>query len=97
LYLTLSEGLYGFGREALVPALLDAYRIPYTFSDPMVLALTLHKAMTKRVVRNLGIPTPDFALVETEDDIEQVHLPFPLFAKPVSEGNRERHFSQLQK
>jgi D-alanine-D-alanine ligase len=80
------EGLYGFGREALVPALLDAHRIPYTFSDPMVLALTLHKAMTKRVIRDLGIPTPDFVLVETEDDIEQVHLPFPIFAKPVSEG-----------
>jgi D-alanine-D-alanine ligase len=86
LVFNIAEGLYGFGREALVPALLDAYRIPYTFSDPMVLALTLHKAMTKHVVRNIGIPTPDFALVETEDDIEQVRIPFPLFAKPVSEG-----------
>ncbi len=86
LVFNIAEGLYGFGREALVPALLDAYRIPYTFSDPMVMALTLHKAMTKHVIRNLGIPTPDFALVETEDDIGQIHIPFPLFAKPVSEG-----------
>jgi D-alanine-D-alanine ligase len=86
LVFNIAEGLYGFGREALVPALLDAYRIPYTFSDPMVLALTLHKAMTKHVIRDLGIPTPDFALVETEDDIGEVHIPFPLFAKPVSEG-----------
>lgn len=86
LVFNIAEGLYGFGREALVPALLDAYRIPYTFSDPMVLALTLHKAMTKHVIRNLGIPTPDFALIETEDDIGQVQIPFPLFAKPVSEG-----------
>jgi D-alanine-D-alanine ligase len=86
LVFNIAEGLYGFGREALVPALLDAYRIPYTFSDPMVLALTLHKAMTKHVIRNLGIPTPDFALVESEDDIAQVRIPFPLFAKPVSEG-----------
>jgi D-alanine-D-alanine ligase len=52
----------------------------------MVLALTLHKAMTKHVIRDLKIPTPDFALVETEDDIGQVSIPFPLFAKPVSEG-----------
>jgi D-alanine-D-alanine ligase len=86
LVFNIAEGLYGFGREALVPALLDAHRIPYTFSDPMVLALTLHKAMTKHVMRDLGIPTPDFVLVETEDDIEQVHIPFPIFAKPVSEG-----------
>ncbi|MFO8085235.1 MAG: D-alanine--D-alanine ligase [Desulfobacterales bacterium] len=82
----IAEGLYGFGREALVPSLLDAYKIPYTFSDPMVLGLTLHKAMTKHVIRDLGIPTPDFALVETQDDIQQVSLSFPLFAKPVSEG-----------
>jgi D-alanine-D-alanine ligase len=86
LVFNIAEGLNGFAREALVPAMLDAYRIPYTFSDPMVLALTLHKAMTKRVMRDLGIPTPDFAMVETENDIGQVRIPFPLFAKPVSEG-----------
>ncbi|MBX6321056.1 MAG: D-alanine--D-alanine ligase, partial [Rhodospirillaceae bacterium] len=52
-----AEGLHGIGREAQVPALLDAWRIPYTFSDPLVLSLTLHKGMTKRVVRDAGIPT----------------------------------------
>lgn len=82
----ISEGLRGFGREAQVPALLDAYDIPYTFSDPLVLSLTLHKAMTKHVIRDLGIPTPDFCVVESEDDIFRVDLPFPLFAKPVAEG-----------
>jgi D-alanine-D-alanine ligase len=82
----IAEGLYGMGREALVPALLDTYRIPYTFSDPMVLGLTLHKGMTKRVIRDLGIPTPAFAVVESEADIERVDLPYPLFAKPVAEG-----------
>jgi D-alanine-D-alanine ligase len=86
LVFNIAEGMHGFGREALVPALLEAYRIPYTFSDPMVLALTLHKGMTKHVIRDLGIPTPDFAVVEAEVDIEQVILPFPLFAKPVAEG-----------
>jgi len=80
------EGMYGIGREAQVPALLDAYKIPYTFSDPMVLALTLHKGMTKRVVRDNGIPTPDFALVEKEEDIAKVDLPYPLFVKPYAEG-----------
>ena len=82
----IAEGLYGIGREAQVPALLDAYEIPYTFSDPLVLSLTLNKAMTKRVVRDLCIPTPDFALVEKLPDIDSVSLPFPLFAKPVAEG-----------
>jgi D-alanine-D-alanine ligase len=82
----IAEGLRGFGREAQVPALLDAYDIPYTFSDPLVLALTLHKGMTKRVIRDLGIPTPAFAIVESAEEIAGVALPFPLFAKPVAEG-----------
>ncbi|MBC8461874.1 MAG: D-alanine--D-alanine ligase [Deltaproteobacteria bacterium] len=82
----IAEGLRGFGREAQVPAILDAYDIPYTFSDPLVLSLTLHKAMTKHVVRDHGILTPDFCVVMTEYDVSRVNLPFPLFAKPVAEG-----------
>lgn len=86
LVFNICEGLHGFGREALVPALLEAYEIPCTFSDPMVCALTLHKGMAKRVVRDLGLPTADFAVVNDESDIARVALPFPLFAKPVAEG-----------
>ncbi len=86
LVFNIAEGLRGFGREAQVPALLDAWDIPYTFSDPLVLSLTLHKGMTKRVIRDLGIPTPDFAVIETPEEIAAVTLPFPLFAKPVAEG-----------
>ncbi len=82
----IAEGLTGFGREAQVPALLDAYGIPYTFSDPLVLSLTLHKGMAKRVIRDMGLPTPDFAVVEKASDVETIDLPFPLFAKPVAEG-----------
>lgn len=86
LVFNIAEGLHGFGREAQVPALLDAYKIPYTFSDALGHSLTLHKGMTKHVVRDLGIPTPDFAVVSGPEDIGLVHLPFPLFAKPVAEG-----------
>jgi D-alanine-D-alanine ligase and related ATP-grasp enzymes len=86
LVFNIAEGLHGFGREAQVPALLDAYNIPYTFSDPLGHALTLHKGMTKHVLRDMGIPTPDFAVVSYESEIADVKLPLPLFAKPVAEG-----------
>ena len=86
LVFNIAEGASGLGREALVPALLDAYNIPYTFSDPVVMGLTLHKGLTKHAVRDLGIPTPDFALIETIDDLDLISLPFPLFVKPVGEG-----------
>ncbi len=86
LVFNIAEGLYGFGREAAVPALLDAYRIPYTFSDPLMMSVTLHKATTKSLVRDLGIATPDFALIRSIQDVANVNLPYPLFAKPVAEG-----------
>jgi len=82
----IAEGLRGFGRESQVPCLLEAYDVPYTFSDPLVSALTLHKALTKRVLRDAGVPTTDFFLVEAEADIAKVKLTYPLFAKPVAEG-----------
>src|SRR5690606_27688557 len=44
----------------------------YTFSDPLVSALTLHKATAKRVLRDLGLPTPAFALVEDADDLRHL-------------------------
>jgi D-alanine-D-alanine ligase len=80
------EGMHGIGREAQVPALLDVFRIPYTFSDPLVLSLTLHKGMTKRVVRDAGIATPGFVIIENMADCTGVDLPFPLFVKPNAEG-----------
>lgn len=82
----IAEGLYGIGREAQVPALLDVYKIPYVFSDPLVLSLTLHKGLTKRVIRDCGIPTANFAIIEKLSDLTHVNLSYPLFAKPVAEG-----------
>ncbi|NSW94210.1 MAG: D-alanine--D-alanine ligase, partial [Bacteroidales bacterium] len=39
----IAEGLYGDGRESVVPAILDQYRIPYVFSGPVVLGISLNK------------------------------------------------------
>lgn len=89
LVFNIAEGRLGIGREAQVPALLDAYGIAYTFSDPLVMALTLHKACAKRLLRDHGLATPRFALVEELADLARVELAglaWPLFAKPVAEG-----------
>jgi D-alanine-D-alanine ligase len=82
-----AEGMFGFAREAQVPSLLDAFQIPYTLSDGLVFALTLHKGMTKHVVRSLGIRTPDFAVVSSVSEAAALRLPYPLFVKPVASGS----------
>ena len=86
LVFNIAEGLHGIGREAQVPALLDLYEIPYTFSDPLVMSLTLHKGMTKRVLRDAGVPTCDFLVAENEADTAAVTFDPPYFVKPVAEG-----------
>ncbi|UZP67073.1 D-alanine--D-alanine ligase [Desulfovibrio mangrovi] len=86
LVFNIAEGLHGFGRESQTPALLDYYGIPYVFSDPMTLGVCLHKGVTKHVVRDKGVPTADFAVVEDVEDAYAVNLPYPLFVKPVAEG-----------
>jgi D-alanine-D-alanine ligase len=82
----IAEGMHGYAREAQIPSLLDAYQIPYTFSDAHMLNICLNKAVTKNLVREHGVATPDYFVVETEEDIKNVILPYPLFAKPVAEG-----------
>ncbi|WP_264210744.1 D-alanine--D-alanine ligase family protein [Leisingera thetidis] len=86
LVFNIAEGLRGRAREAQVPALLEAFDIPYTFSDPLTQALGLDKAMAKRIVRDAGIPTAPFAVLETPEDDGGLNLPFPVFLKPLAEG-----------
>ncbi len=86
LVFNIAEGLRGVGREAQVPAILDVYDIPYTFSDPLVMALTLHKGMTKHVLRSAGVPTSDFLVVTEPEDLLALDFAPPYFIKPVAEG-----------
>jgi D-alanine-D-alanine ligase len=86
LVFNICEGMHGIAREAQVPALLEAYEIPCTFADPVVMAVCLHKGLTKTLVEKAGLPTARFAVVEQISDVESVDLPYPLFAKPIAEG-----------
>jgi len=86
LVFNIAEGMHGIGREAQVPAILDLYGIAYTFSDPLVMSLTLHKGMTKRVIRDAGVPTCDFVVAANPSDCENLAFAPPYFIKPVAEG-----------
>jgi D-alanine-D-alanine ligase len=86
LVFNIAEGLHGRSREAQVPALLELYGIGYTLSDPLVCAVTLDKAVAKRLVLSAGLRTPQFVVVRSEADIDKIKLDYPLFAKPLAEG-----------
>ena len=81
-------GKHGPVREAQVPALLEALRIPYTGADPFSLALCMDKAAVKRLWREAGLPTTDFVILRRVEELATVSLPpWPLFVKPVREGS----------
>jgi D-alanine-D-alanine ligase len=86
LVFNIAEGVSGIAREAQVPALLEAYGLPFTFSSADVLTIAMDKAVAKLVVRQAGVATPDFAVVRSARDLQGLDLPFPLFVKPLAEG-----------
>ena len=82
----IAEGLYGDGRESVVPAILDQYRIPYVFSGPVIMGVSLNKHLAKLVVAEAGVPVAAGCLITDPDDAFTCTLEYPLFVKPVSEG-----------
>ncbi|KAM0811343.1 putative ATP-grasp domain-containing protein [Seiridium cardinale] len=88
----MAEGFHGSAREAQVPGLLEAYQIPYTFSDAHTTTLCQDKQRTKIILQHYNIPNALFFLVEANEEgvgfykFGAVGLSYPLFAKPVSEG-----------
>jgi D-alanine-D-alanine ligase len=86
LVFNIAEGLYGDGRESVVPAILDQYRIPYVFSGPVILGVSLNKYLTRLIVSAAGVPVSPGFLISDKSDAERCELRYPLFIKPVSEG-----------
>ena len=83
---SIAEGVSGRSREAQVPALCELFDQPYLFSDPLTLAAALDKAVAKRLVRDAGVPTPSFAVVEGSANELVDWTDFPAFVKPLAEG-----------
>ncbi|HST26257.1 MAG TPA: hypothetical protein VLJ76_09705 [Gaiellaceae bacterium] len=85
LVFNMAEGAGSRSREAHVPAVCELLGIPYTHSDPLTLAVSLDKAVAKRLVGSAGVATARWQVVVRED--EDVELDFPVIAKPVAEGS----------
>jgi D-alanine-D-alanine ligase len=86
LVFNIAEGLYGDGRESVVPAILDQYKIPYVFSGPVIMGISLNKHLAKLVVGSAGVPVTPGCLISDLKELDSCKLNYPLFVKPVSEG-----------
>lgn len=90
LVFNMAEGLYGRSREGQVPAILEAFNIPYTGSDPMAAGLCLDKAYAKRLWQHHGLCTARFVVAASTADCagaaERIGG-WPLFVKPLQDGS----------
>ena len=77
------------GEDGKIQSLLEIMGIRYTGSGPLSCALTMNKLFTKKLLLQDGFKTPDFKLVESIDQFEEVAelLQLPFILKPCSQGS----------
>jgi len=82
-----AEGRRGRFREAFYPALFEELGFPYTGSDAYALAVTLDKQVTKLLLKEHNIRTPNWQFIEHASELRPGLLRFPLIVKPNFEGS----------
>jgi D-alanine-D-alanine ligase len=76
------------GEDGVVQGLLESLGIPYTGSGVLGSALSMDKLRVKQLWIGAGLPTPAFAVLRSDADLQQVEsLGFPVMLKPVHEGS----------
>jgi len=75
------------GEDGSIQGALDLMGLPYTGSGVLASALALDKIMAKRVFREVGIPTPDWAELGPGSYGDPVGLEYPVVVKPNREGS----------
>lgn len=80
------EGIKSRNRESFVPAICEAYEIPYTGSDSFGTALTLNKFFLKLYASSLKINVPYGLRITQIQQIETWNI-FPCVIKPEHEGS----------
>ena len=81
----ISYGIQGQARYTHVPSILEMIGVPYVASGPLAHSLSLDKVVTKMILRQHDLPTPEFLVLEAPD-AELPELPYPMIVKPKSEA-----------
>jgi D-alanine-D-alanine ligase len=78
-----------YGEDGTVQGALELLGIPYTGSGVLASALGMDKWRTKLVWQAVGLPVPDYTLLDECSDWGAVvqQLGLPLFVKPANEGS----------
>ncbi len=77
------------GEDGTMQGLMELMSMPYTGSGVMASSLAMDKLKTKQVWLAMGLPTPDFCIIDSEQSCQQAleKLSLPMIIKPVLEGS----------
>jgi D-alanine-D-alanine ligase len=77
------------GEDGTVQGALEFLGLPYTGSGVMGSAIGMDKLRTKRLGQAVGIPTTEYMLLRTPDDLDNCieRLGLPLIVKPATQGS----------
>lgn len=77
------------GEDGVMQGCLETLGLPYTGSGVLASALAMDKLRTKQLWHGVGLPTPEFALLDSEADLERAarEVGFPMMIKPIHEGS----------
>ena len=76
------------GEDGSIQGLLEQLGVPYTGSGVTASALAMDKAISKRVWRDVGLQTPDFAILKEESDWEGIASNLgSIIVKPIRDGS----------
>jgi D-alanine-D-alanine ligase len=81
----MAYGIQGQSRYTHVPAMLEMAGVPYTGAGPLGHTVSLDKVVTKILMQNAGVPTPNFKVMN-RTDMDDSGLTFPLIVKPRHES-----------
>jgi D-alanine-D-alanine ligase len=78
-----------YGEDGSLQGALEQLGIPYTGSGVMASSVGMDKITTKIVWLAHGVPTPKYAVIDTDTDLDAVvaDLGLPLIVKPPLEGS----------
>lgn len=75
------------GEDGAIQGLLELSGIPYVGCDIPSSSLCMDKALAYTVTRSAGIATPNFQVVEIDEDIDAAQFTYPVFVKPARSGS----------
>lgn len=78
-----------YGEDGSLQGALEQLGIPYTGSGVMASSIGMDKVTTKKIWLTEGVPTPQYAIVDADSDLDAVvaKLGLPLIVKPPLEGS----------